>query len=182
MTKISQEARQLLLKLGRASTPGVARNPYNIQLSKLVGGAAISADSDSVLVISADRSLENNLGNQGLTVVVGLAGCLEEQTSNPQVSHFIVDTASFEKGPWIGTANGSNHHLAFEIASAAQKMSKTGRLSILIERPSFTNSVEANYLKKFFSVCMPDYAKELTEEGADQTSIWNICLDSVSRR
>lgn len=171
---LDETTRKLLLKLGRASTPSVARNPFGIRLSKLLESAEEPRNQETLVLITEDMQLMDALCKTSYSVTRAIPNCLIEQVKDSRVKYFLVDSSAFDSGPWYGTANGGNHHLAFQIGSAAQQLVKTGGISMLRVTPAFQRSAEFEYLSRFFNVISGKLDIDQLEEGARQSDIWDL--------
>lgn len=164
-------AKSILARLGRASTPEVEKSNFGISLGSLT---KISEHCrGSVLIISKPETFRS-LSNPD-NYVFGVPGMLVEQANNLSIEYLIIDAESFDEGPWLDADNGGNMHLSEEIFSAGVALRTRGAVVFFIPRPSHRKNKNGSEIPRIISTSTLDLSNipELDlEEQAPQSTLF----------
>lgn len=171
----------LLARLGRSSTPEVKKSPFGITLGSIT---RINEDiPGNILTVSNPGTISSVKSPENYTF--GVPGMLVEQAKDVSFEYFIIDANAFDNGPWIGSDNGGNKHLADEIFNAGSTMRARGAMVFYIPRSrdqSFLNGPEIPRLISTSTVDLSRVPEVDLEEQAPQSELWEEWIEIARKR
>lgn len=168
----------LLAKLGRASTPPVKKSSFGITLKGMLKPAEATAPS-SILVSTPEsfHALPEPAGYQ-----FGIPGVITEQAAQDCVTRLVIDAMAFHSGPWLGTDNGGNKHLADEVFEAGRLIRARGGIVMFLPDPSTTAGPELARIRSTATIDLSRIPEEDLEEEAPQTVDWQYWANMAKGR
>jgi len=167
-----QTAREILSKVGRSATPKVSESLFGISHGELIGDGMFATNHGSVLGV-CHSDLSGFLADEN-SFRFGTPGLLREQAEDTRFSHLLIDVGAFRAGPWIGADSGAYPNLSEEIFDAGRIFRASGRIVILLRRPSYVPGIAYPRIEST-STCLFNEIPEVDlEEGATQSSVWRM--------
>ncbi|AKK02035.1 hypothetical protein [Corynebacterium epidermidicanis] len=174
MNSVDKSVKDALGSMGRASTPAVANNPFNLNYLDLISGELVPSRPNTTVWI-APKPVFSEFG-LGTPTVYGSPACLLEQVKHHHTSSFLVDTEAFQSGPWYGTGSGKFHAMALLISNAANEANKLGKSTFIVSSSTFKRSIEYELLMQSFNYDLAGADRSQMEEGARLSPITEYYL------
>lgn len=177
----SSNLQGLLSRLGRSSTPEVKNSPFGITLGSITNINELNPGD--VLLISTHATIREL--SDPHKYAFGVPGMLIEQAQDHRFKYLIIDSEAFDQGPWLGSDNGGNKHLADEIFTAGGLMRKRGAIVFFIPRHQEQKANNGPEIPRIMSTCTVDLSDipELDlEEQAPQTQLFNDWTEIARKR
>lgn len=168
----------LLAKLGRASTPPLKKSSFGITLNGMLKPAETTTPSS--ILVSTPESF--HILPEPATYQFGIPGVLSEQAAEDCVTRMVIDAAAFHSGPWLGTDNGGNKHLADEVFEAGRLIRARGGVVMFLPDPSTTDGPEIARIRSTATVDLSHIPAEDLEEKAPQTGDWQYWATMSKKR
>lgn len=171
----------LLARLGRSSTPEVKQSPFGITLGSIT---KINEDiAGNILIVSNQETIKSVRNPEVYTF--GVPGMLVEQAKDTSFEYLIIDANAFNDGPWMGSDNGGNKHLADEIFNAGSTMRARGAMVFYIPRARGQNYMNGPEILRLISTSTVDLSRvpEVDlEEQAPQSELWEEWIEIARKR
>lgn len=173
--------KEVLTKIGRASTPQVPKNSLGLSLSRILG-TFLSAGTASKFYGVLSYQLADYLSSNGLDSTLATPGLSHQTLPNAYSGTVLIDRAAFAEGPWFGTLTEGSTNLREEVYELCRTARQNGIPVWFLDCPVVEQPFPVIRIKSACDVVFPYSNTEDLEEGAKVSPEFDYITNYVNAR